>query len=639
MKPKLIIIIVAVLAVVAGGFFFIRKSYAAKPQKAQIEDFLAQFNHQLSTGQVDSLVAFFDTRQKPENLLKFLNILSHRTGLDNKTNSQLLFNLDVAGSDIMIHGSRSAEVGIPITFQSSAADSKTATLTLKLYRDDDGRYRITQVDARDFLTVYARLKNQEKAKNTDEKTLFGEETLEAFKKADQLKSKYDSVVWFAHQEMGTYFYVVKGKWDMQNIYFWGEDGPRRDADKLPRDKYGMGLVGPDLKEIIPPQYDLVHNIDGTFEGMVEVESAHKKGFYNISGKLLIPVEYDQILPVDDDQNLALLRKGDDYFYFKKDSTISEKTDVKLTEILPKVQLFKGELSFNGQTLPHITEFNSRDVDGSVYVAPSYLVDLNFMPMITKFGNPLRKRDYMEDISKLYQIKLSGKSENDNNWLDALYYSARNYYVGGRSEFYDTKKVVLVDKKNNRFMATDLQDNYEQEDMGSGSYTGICNGNSLKAMNDSVYEIKTGASFYRSLYNDDDVDAGPSYHYMVISNGKLKELPNNRIFGFTKYVKMNDSYVNACYELRKAKTPEGEKAKAIDHMTPEMLRYMLNEIYADYQYKFKDPKWDTIFYFDTGDEIKGKNASVDDSLTAIDKYNIDWISKKLKVAKTTKLAAN
>ena len=74
---------------------------------------------------------------------------------------------------------------------------------------------------------------------------------------------------------------------------------------------------------------------------------------------------------------------------------------------------------------------------------------------------------------------------------------------------------------------------------------------------------------------------------------------------------------------------------IDHVTPEMLRYMKNEIFADYKYKFKDKRWQAVFAGlpetdKDGNAIEKKyNANVDDSLTVIDKYNINWISQKLK----------
>lgn len=87
--------------------------------------------------------------------------------------------------------------------------------------------------------------------------------------------------------------------------------------------------------------------------------------------------------------------------------------------------------------------------------------------------------------------------------------------------------------------------------------------------------------------------------------------------------------------------ESKHARPIDQVNADMLRYMKNEIYAGYQYKFKDPKWNRIFYereVEYDDNYKPKNANVTDSLTAIDKYNINFIDqrmKKMNGAKTTK----
>jgi hypothetical protein len=147
-----------------------------------------------------------------------------------------------------------------------------------------------------------------------------------------------------------------------------------------------------------------------------------------------------------------------------------------------------------------------------------------------------------------------------------------------------------------------------------------------------------------LYNSPlRVIGGPVYQYLAIKNNKLVELPvNGRYFAFTRYVKMDDSYLNACYMVTDTTDSYKNKhARPIEQVNADMLRYMKNEIYAGYMYKFKDPKWNKIFYekeeeFD--DNYKPKNENVTDSLTAIDKYNINFIDqrmKKMNGAKTTK----
>jgi hypothetical protein len=110
---------------------------------------------------------------------------------------------------------------------------------------------------------------------------------------------------------------------------------------------------------------------------------------------------------------------------------------------------------------------------------------------------------------------------------------------------------------------------------------------------------------------------------------VKEAMNTkRIFAFTKYQKIDDHFINGCYVYG---TVDNGKYKATvgGAISPEALRYMKNEIYADYNYKFKDKRWTDIFSQQFYDRYKSENVSVQDSLTEIDKYNIQWIDQKLK----------
>ncbi|HVV56111.1 MAG TPA: YARHG domain-containing protein, partial [Mucilaginibacter sp.] len=104
------------------------------------------------------------------------------------------------------------------------------------------------------------------------------------------------------------------------------------------------------------------------------------------------------------------------------------------------------------------------------------------------------------------------------------------------------------------------------------------------------------------------------------------------------MKLDDSYLNGCYLIDTGSTPDLQgKQQIVNRITAEMLRYMKNEIYADYAYKFKDPRWQEVFedmpsYYDNKSGNPKANVSVDDSLTDIDKYNIEWINRKLKSLK-------
>jgi len=207
-------------------------------------------------------------------------------------------------------------------------------------------------------------------------------------------------------------------------------------------------------------------------------------------------------------------------------------------------------------------------------------------------------------------------------------------------------LIKDDKKKNRVMSHEIRTDYGEDEGSDGQLEGVCNVTKVKAINDSLFEVKAGALMYVDLYDSTKtITGGTYYHYLMIENNKLVELPNKRTFGFTKYVKMDDSYLNGCYNLLigASRNNEGEK-KDINQLTPEILRYMKNEIYADYRYEFKDKRWKEVFqnieavYDRKSGEVLDGNKSVDDSLTVIDKYNINWINQKLKGTQEKGLAS-
>jgi hypothetical protein len=287
----------------------------------------------------------------------------------------------------------------------------------------------------------------------------------------------------------------------------------------------------------------------------------------------------------------------------------------------------------------VTEYNSTEESGAIYIPPSYLVDLNMISKWEDFKNPLRNDTRDENIHENYEIARAESKQVSDNWLEAAFYSVRDYFLGGRSEFYDKKNLVIIDKKKNRILTQDIFVDYSREEDSGAALVGACDINNIRPINDSLFEVKIGAQMEFELYDSTKVvEGGTHYNYLVIKDNKLIELPNDRYFGFTKYVKMDESYLNGCYNLSiQTGSYNNRKKIIVDHITPEMLRYMKNEIYADYRYAFKDKRWENVFigmqsYSTHYGDNTSDNKSVDDSLTAIDKYNINWINQKLNSVK-------
>lgn len=634
MKTKPILITVAILVLLGGAFLFIRSRNLIKPKTAEINQFLYAFSNQINAGRTDSLLADFDVNTPPRSLKKLINLLVGKAELNGKDKPLAAIHLDVDAGTINVVNSDLIIAHVPAKFTRESFDAKWSTLTLKIHQIGPHQFKIIQIDAREFLADYFAYENLIRSKSLADKDMYSPITLKAFETAKQLKSKYDSVIWFGHLDNKTYFYVVKGKWDIDKDI-------SREKDSV-IDPYKMGLVGPDLKEIIPLEYDLIHNINGTFPGMVEVERANKKGFFDLNGKIIIPVNYDQIFPIDDENNLAVLKNGEDYFYLKKDMSISEKVELKMSDFFSKIKMLSSQSNLYKDALSVITEYNSRDDNGAIYIAPSYMADLNMISKRQSFKNPLRKVEY-EDAHANYNISFSSDAKEPDNWFLASFYKIRDYYIGGRTEFYEKKNLVMVDKKSNRVFTHDIETDLTWEESGGVSLEGSCDVNTIKSINDTLFEVKSGAILNVDLYDTTKyVFGGPSYSYFVIKDNKLIGLRTNRKFGFTKFTKMDDSYLNNCYVLEVGSGGYySRKKKNIDYVTPEMLQYIKNEIYADYRYQFKDKRWMEIFQampsYDGGENVK-PNVSVDDSLTAIDKYNINWINQKLKSTQEKSLAS-
>ena len=344
----------------------------------------------------------------------------------------------------------------------------------------------------------------------------------------------------------------------------------------------------------------------------------------------------KVFPIEDETNLAVLRNGSDYFYLKNDTTVSDKANIKISDFFAKIKNLRNAYDLNKNALDVVTEYNSKDNPNAIFIPPSHLVVLNIVGKIEDFKNPLRKADF-EDAHEKYEV--ADKENTDQNLFQAAFYSIRDYFLGGRSEFYDRNNLVIIDKKSDRILTADIGTDYTPA--GDGPLEGPCNINSIKQINDTLFEVKSGANLDVELYDSTkDITRGLYYHYLAVRGDKLVELPNIRNFGFTKYVKMDDSYLEGCYNMLVGLGAYDErKSVAMDHLTPEVLRYMKNEIYADYRYQFKDKRWQDVFnemdsYNDRSgsDKPRPNNTNVDDSLTVIDKYNIDWINKKLNALK-------
>ncbi|MES2278437.1 MAG: WG repeat-containing protein [Bacteroidota bacterium] len=626
MKTRNILITLVLLSAIGAVLVISRCKSKDADNGDAIGQYVSRFVQLLKTGKKDSLSAYFVNQKTPQFMTRLINITANKKDYSGKSPALVHVGFDEKKIQIKNVGLSDYEATLPLVVSCIKSTPEDMTITVKIHQTGKNHFVISELDARIFMGMFVSYENSAKYLSVPDSVRFSAISLAAFKTADRLKARYDSVMWFEHVDNKTWFYVIKGKWN--NKLLWGND----DGKKI-EITHKMGLVSPELKEIIPAEYDLVHNVGGTIEGMIEVETGDKKGLYDINGKIVVPAEYDELFPMrEDNDNLALMRKGDDYFYLKKGGIITEKqTDLKIGDVLPQIKRYDTNYKLSDKTSKNVMEWNDRDWAGSLVISPSYLVNWDILPKFMMLPNPLRKTDDQEEegYSAYYEVTFDGRKKEADNWIEGAYYSVMNDYLGSRGGLYTNNAVVIVNKKNNRAYGRSFGI-YHGGAEGGGALSGKCSEEYVRAISDSLYEFKATAEIDQTMINGQVISDAPYYHYLTIKDGKLVSMPENRMFACTQYVKMDDTYLSGCFIIDKKQT---------DKVNADILQYMKNEIYASYRYKFKNPKWASVFEYRYGGYDDDKmHANVDDSLTVIDKYNINFITQKLKSMGEKKLAA-
>ena len=374
-------------------FFLVKRSN--KTEKSDVVYFLTEFNSKLIMRDKKALKTYFDGSLRASTVRGVINLITgNRDVFNGKPLAQI--RLDVEESVITNANDGLIQATIPVVLSHDSVEQKTSTLILNLHRNKEGKLKIIKADNANFYLDYSAYVNLVKRKTVKDEDVYSPITLAAFKVAKQLTGKYDSVVWFDHVGPKTYYYVIKGK--MERSFFWSTES----AETMPNYKksdFKMGLVGPDLKEIIPTEYDLIHNLGGTLDGLIEVEKGDKKGFFDLSGHIIVPASYDQLIPLNDDVNAALLRKGDEYFYLTKGMTVTDRlNDFKIASIIPEIKKLSDHYVIKDGKFSDVMEFNAKDEYNTLFISPSYLVDLVILPKFVFLQNALRNYGLREDES-------------------------------------------------------------------------------------------------------------------------------------------------------------------------------------------------------------------------------------------------
>jgi DNA-binding PadR family transcriptional regulator len=421
-------------------------------------------------------------------------------------------------------------------------------------------------------------------------------------KALQLESVYDYVPFFYEKNGIAFFYVVKGEFKGSN----------------PFDNNKYGLVDTSGHVILDCIYDKIYTPNLVFDGCVEIEKDGLVGLFNFKSNETLEPQFKYIITDSTNTSYALYKNA--LLKVNQDFEIDYEDHYALMHVLPKFSFIgpneaeKGFLIFNYTT--DIVLLNGFDNnDHKVLISPSFLSYNDLLPQIVGNLN-------IDHGSGPY-AKIIDQNKTDKGIFSAIleFYDG-TFGVRDMTPIYT--EAVSFSIENNHPNFTSLQQTIGWND----KY--------VKLKNDSILE---------KYWTESELDLDPCYRFYKLTEKGVNELTTFRKFHFTKYVKIDTTYLQGPFNiemndsLRKvfkerfiAKKLEYDLDEymqyvhaKISHFTVEELDVMRNEIFAEYGYKFKSKKWQN--YFSTFSWYKPRFDNVDQKLTEIDKHNIKVILKQ------------
>lgn len=420
-----------------------------------------------------------------------------------------------------------------------------------------------------------------------------------------------------------YFWVLKGKTE---LLFPNSEMPTMPA-------YTAGLVDAAGKVIIPQEMSKIGNPGGTADGYIEVCKNGKWGMYDLNGKVAIPIEMDGIYPYKGSSEvLAQVRRGNSYGWADRKGGVhfdavshSDASLFKAPSVKSMIETWKfgtdnKTIHFYIDVRPNPYEGEDPPSGEGVVFTPSYMHQMGLLPeaqsRINVFGN---EEFGVDDLSA--SIQSAQDIDNDTKGFFATFSESG---MDARGYNYDKKMVVTTNDKMERVDKLDV--------LVPGAY--VCSPLvEMRFVTPSLLEVKKlDGSEKHNTYGQ-----MTQYSYYEISpDGKIGELKTNRIFAFTKYVTINETYFAGCFSraideaIDKGYNEDEHNMVMTQHLSIEDLDIMRNEIFAEYGYKFTTDKWKK--YFSAKSWYKPLYDNVDDKLSPIDKANVQTIlnmKEKLK----------
>jgi hypothetical protein len=491
-------------------------------------------------------------------------------------------------------------VDLPAKFaalDSSLDVSANSTFTFWL-SSTDGNFVISNVKADDFYSTYRSVVHDLENLKNRERDLASRKIF--FDQARVLQQTYDTVIWCTKYQDSIYYYVVNGSW---KNYFIGEDTTRALEVK-------MGLVSETGRVVVPPAFDLVGTIGFETDNVIEVKKDGRVGHYSLAGEEIAPAAYDWIIPYENDGAYALVKADSTYgwldgshvYHAGFPSAEAEKFIFEFGYLDKKLTI---DASMATAEILH-----TEHMGWGIVIPASHLVKAGVL------------REVIVDIylgenalgwGGTESIKTEGSFfEQISDQFSALMVNLRDNYLEGREGFYARTNVTFLNDRREPL----------------GTYTFTSGTLTFNKVDSTLMEVRVTSDYNLDESSvseaDDDEWNAPYYQYFSMTDGKLMKLQSNRSYEFTQFVKIDSSYLTGKFVRW---DEEANDVKASSFAPEARLKYMRNEILADYGYIFVDEKTsDSFFYRESYRPRFKRYEDFYDSMTDVDRHNLEFLEK-------------
>lgn len=420
-------------------------------------------------------------------------------------------------------------------------------------------------------------------------------------------------------------------------------------DEKKRKNIRFGLVDGGGNKLLPNDYEKIGNPGIFADGYIEVFKSGYYRLYDYINKRMMLEEFEVIYPSNIMGYLAIGRRSDGFYKLYEDGTIQK---IVNKNYIPSYKSISEKLKFDVRSEEFglwistelFTAEYKDEMEAGLYIPPSFIDVLKIIPSfisdVTIEGSQLGTEEF-----KTTKVEHKKRNEEINSMVVAF----MDQGLDGRGWMTEQQHLITTNK-DNKIKSKMKIGNYSDYDLQN--MCANCDATGFRFVNDSILEVK----YWMFSENDDAIPGIDSLfvsmtqlsYFEINPNGKIVKLHEGSIFPMASVIKLNKENLKGCFLKNKRQYPDLFSFPVLEdfsdfdgdddmgwvlefyQLTAVDIRFMINEIYARHGYIFADKKLNS--YFRDKSWYKAKTKNVDNQLTPVENYNIDFlkgVEKQLK----------